>query len=268
MKLIRGNAGSPNTVSDKTVNLVIDQGNTICKIAVFDKSGALICSETINVLTREYIAELLAKHSSITSAIYSSVGPAESRATDWLSNLVSEVMELHSDTPVPLGIEYDRRTLGSDRLAVVVGARQRLIDPKTSALVIDAGTAITYERLNSLGVYIGGNIAPGVFLRLRGLHQFTSRLPLINDLPEELLPMDNFGRNTTEAMLQGVLTGLTYEIEGYIARIRKQDSDATVFLTGGDANLVFNRLQEDVILAPDLVLEGLNHILEYNKKVC
>lgn len=254
--------------SNRTVNLVIDQGNTICKVAVFNIDGSLMYSETVEYLTRDYIARLLSEYQGITSAIYSSVGPCEDRATGWLGDLVSNVMELKPTTLVPLELVYDRRTLGSDRLAAAVGAKMRLLGQSVPALVIDAGTAITYESLDGMGVYRGGNIAPGVFLRLKALHQFTSRLPLIESLPECLLSNDDFGHSTTEAMLQGVLTGLNYEIEGYIEHLRRTNGRGVVFLTGGDAELIASRLKSSVVIALDLVLEGLNHILEYNKTIC
>lgn len=246
------------------MNLVIDQGNTVCKIAVFDDEQRLIASQTVQSLTLDGARGWLECYP-IDSIIYSSVGPREDEALQGLRSARPDMLALDADTPVPLRLDYARRTLGSDRLAAVVGASLRLAGAGREALVIDAGTAITYEWIDAVGVYRGGNISPGAYLRLRGLHHFTSRLPLITDLPEVGEEGGRFGRNTEEAMTEGVLSGLMYEVEGYIRTLRARDPEALVLLTGGDAELIAARVSEPLVLAPDLVLEGLNHILEYNK---
>lgn len=246
------------------MNLVIDQGNTICKIAAFDKAGQLVTSQTVDSLTTDTVKEWLGRYAP-SAVIYSSVGPREDDALTLLRAERPDLVELCATTPVPLPLDYDRRTLGSDRLAAAVGASLRLGDSEREALIIDAGTAITYEWMDSRGVYRGGNISPGVYMRLRGLHHFTSRLPLITELPPRGGQDVLFGRNTHEAMAGGVLTGLVYEIEGYIRSLRERDTAALVLLTGGDAELLASMVREPLELAPDLVLEGLNHILVYNK---
>lgn len=246
------------------MNLVIDQGNTVCKVAVFDDDQQLIAAQTLQSLTIDGARGWLERYP-IQAVIYSSVGP---RADETLAALRAErpdLIELTADTPVPLRLDYARGTLGSDRLAAAVGATLRLGLSGREALVIDAGTAITYEWVDAEGVYRGGNISPGAYLRLKGLHHFTSRLPLITELSIGGEGV-SIGRNTQEAITEGVLSGLMYEVEGYIRQLRERDPEALVLLTGGDAELLAARVREPLVLAPNLVLEGLNHILEYNKQ--
>lgn len=245
------------------MNLVIDQGNTVCKIAVFDDEGRLEVAQTVECLTTDTVKAWLKRYVA-SAVIYSSVGPCDDDALTLLRAERPDLVELCATTPVPLSLDYDRRTLGSDRLAAAVGASLRLGDSKREALIIDAGTAITYEWIDAEGIYRGGNISPGAYLRLRGLHHFTSRLPLISELYPETMDV-TFGCNTEEAMMVGVLSGLVHEVEGYIRSLRGRTPEALVLLTGGDAELIVSRVREPLVFAPDLVLEGLNYILEYNK---
>lgn len=108
----------------------------------------------------------------------------------------------------------------------------------------------------------GGNISPGLYTRLKALNHFTSRLPLIQEITP---PVRDFGQTTSEAITAGVLRGVIYEIKGYIDEAKAADPNVKVYVTGGDAHLIEQYLPEGVCVEPDLVLYGLNKILEYNR---
>lgn len=178
-----------------------------------------------------------------------------------MAEYIRHLWVVDKQTPVPISVAYDRTTLGSDRLAAVVGAEY--LSPGCELLVIDAGTAITYERVSADGLYLGGNISPGLHVRLKSLHGFTSRLPLLDDMDYTL----GYGLDTISAMQHGVALGVVYEIEGYINSLRRDYPQLKVYLTGGDADQLAAVVEmTGVELSHDLVLLGLNRILEYNKQ--
>ncbi len=162
-------------------------------------------------------------------------------------------------TPLPLANAYQTpHTLGTDRMAAAVGAWSEA--PGHNILIIDAGTCVTYDIVSAAGIYEGGNIAPGLRMRLQAMHEFTQRLPLV-DIP---LRLPWLGRNTTEALQAGGVGGMLLEMGGMITRYRRRLENLKVFLTGGDANFFGNHLKRRIFVSPELVLKGLNQILLYN----
>lgn len=163
-------------------------------------------------------------------------------------------------TPLPIQNKYSTpSTLGTDRLASVVGAYFHDSNKLCPALCIDCGTAITYDFITADGQYLGGNISPGVSMRLRSLHEFTSRLPLV-DKDGEIPPI---GNSTETAIRSGVITGVRHEIIGYIDTYKVKYPDLNVFFTGGDAiNFVYPS-KKCTFVDDFLVLKGLHIILEH-----
>ena len=142
-------------------------------------------------------------------------------------------------------------TLGVDRLAAVLGARS--LQPEGHLLVVDAGTCITFDVLLADGRYIGGNISPGLSMRLAAMHAYTARLPLVDAQGE--LPL--LGLDTPTALRSGVLRGIAYEIEGYVRRLREEYGTISTFLTGGN-RLDFPVSAESCTFADEyLVARGL-----------
>nr|MCU0355429.1 type III pantothenate kinase [Cytophagales bacterium] len=166
--------------------------------------------------------------------------------------------------PLPFANRYQTpRTLGTDRLAGVAGAQA--LFPGQSCLVVDAGTCLKFEWLENGSDYWGGSISPGLRMRFQAMHQFTSRLPLLE--PAADVPLT--GGSTAEAMQSGVLHGMTAEIEGIVAQYRIHHPDFRVLLTGGDApffekRLFETRLKTPIFAVSELVATGLNHILNFN----
>lgn len=239
------------------MNLCIDRGNTTTKIAIFD-GNAMVKSMVLEPEAEDFMK--IIKQYSIQRCILSDVRGTPVNQLDDMMQTVDFFMELNHKVKVPVKVEYDTpETLGKDRLAAVVGAFQEF--PGRDALVIDAGTAITYDFISEEGVYPGGNIAPGLDMRAKALHAFTGKLPFV--LPDETTT-DFPGRNTLHAIQSGVLYGLVHEIDGYIDMLMLKYPNLSVFLTGGSAEILENRLKNRIFARKNLVLTGLNQILEYN----
>jgi type III pantothenate kinase len=167
---------------------------------------------------------------------------------------------LSHNSKLPFRNEYQTpETLGSDRIAAIAGAYFHF--PGKKVLVIDAGSAITYDFLAGKA-YKGGNISPGISMRFKALHKFTSKLPLASTTVKFYSP----GRNTIEAITAGVINGIVYEINEYIRTFEKKHSEIVVVLTGGDSGYLKDRLNYKVNYMPDIVIDGLNYILECNAK--
>ena len=165
-----------------------------------------------------------------------------------------------SELPIKRGYATPE-TLGLDRIAAVVGAVMQC--PDKAVLIVDAGTCVTYDLLTADGTFAGGNIAPGIRLRLRAMHEHTGKLPLIDDAGET----PEIGFSTETAMRAGAVLGVAYEIEGYIARLNKVYPDLFVFLTGGDALKLAAKIKSRIFVDENLVLTGLNRILQENAKI-
>jgi type III pantothenate kinase len=163
------------------------------------------------------------------------------------------------NTSLPIINKYRTpETLGKDRLAGVVGAQHLL--PACDILVIDAGTAITYDFITSSGEFIGGSISPGIAMRYKALNTYTDRLPLLNYYDNAKL----IGDDTSTSIFSGVLNGAVAEMEGIIQQYREVYPGIKIILTGGDHNYFDKRLKIKTFAAPNLVLEGLNLILDFN----
>lgn len=241
------------------MNLIIDIGNTVAKIAVYDKDTQLEYLRGSNH-SLDFMKILCNKYK-IEKCIIASVITLSNTIRRQLANIEFPVLELSYKTPVPIDNKYKSpETLGMDRLAAVVGANY--IKPGHNILVIDAGTALTYEFIDANGVYWGGNISPGIYTRFRALNACCDKLPLIDkggDMPD-------MGFNTETAIRAGVIKGVEFEIQGYISMMQKKYPDLLVFLTGGD-NFSFDTNLKSIIFADRfLVLKGLNRILNYNVK--
>ncbi|MCZ4242936.1 type III pantothenate kinase [Pedobacter punctiformis] len=239
--------------------LSIDIGNSAAKIAVF-AGKEIIYNQRIDKLSVNDLAVLIEKFSpekSIISTVREEISELETflqQHTQYtrFSTLLTNGVQNKYKTPV---------TLGLDRWAVVLAANG--LFPNTASLVIDAGTCITYELLNSAKEYYGGSISPGINMRFKAMHTFTRRLPLVSWDTEAVIPD---GNDTQSAILNGVLQGIINEIEGFIALNNKKESTLRVILTGGDANFLYKQLQNSIfapqiITDPFLVLKGLNEAI-------
>jgi type III pantothenate kinase len=195
----------------------------------------------------------------IKNAIVSSVKGYPIPGSARLKRYLNQYIELDPYTPLPIKNSYRTPdSLGKDRLAAVIGGNS--IFPGSNILIIDAGTAITYDFIKADGTYIGGNISPGLKMRFQALHQYTNQLPLLKrEANFELL-----GRDTHEAIVSGVQNGIVFELNQYIAALSNQNQNLHIILTGGDSKFFDNKLKYPIFVEPNLVLLGLNKILKYN----
>ena len=240
------------------MNLTIDIGNSATKTGLFDNND-LIMSNNYKVLTDALLMDLYQKYS-FRNVILSSVSNSRLQINK-LNLALDNYIELNYNTPLPVENLYKTpETLGNDRIAAVVGANN--IFPDNNVLVIDTGTAITYDIITDDGEYLGGNISPGLNMRFRALNDYTSNLPLYagrSEFPE-------FGNTTESAIISGVQKGVIYEIESYIEKTGKLFKNLKVLMTGGDINFFDKMSKKTIFVEPNLVLIGLNNILEYNVK--
>ena len=239
------------------MNLIVEQGNTLLKTAVFDGNRMVNYSQQADS-DPSCIRELYERYQP-DKGIMSSVTGDNKKLTKTLKTKLSYFLWLDETVPVPVSIEYRTvNTLGKDRLASVVGANY--LHPAQHLLVIDAGTAITYELLEASGIYKGGNISPGLTTRFRSLNRFTRQLPLM----KEQANVPFIGTDTESAIMAGVVNGIVFEMDGYINALKTKYNDIFVYLTGGHAFYFEKRLKNHIFAEPNLVLIGLNRILEYN----
>ncbi|MBO7239177.1 MAG: type III pantothenate kinase [Bacteroidaceae bacterium] len=242
------------------MNLIIDIGNNSAKFFLF-KGEQIILHTRKNNSSFEIMDEWSRLYD-IEKAIVSSVieeGPELSSA---ISKLQCPVVRFNNSMQLPLEINYRTPdTLGSDRVAAAVGAWNEA--PGRNILVIDAGTAITVDFISKDGKYNGGNIAPGIKMRLRALHEFTNRLPIVDKEGE----IPSIGYDTETAIRSGVINGICHEIDGYINEFKQKFCDVLVFLTGGDEKPLKNRIKNCIFADKYLVAKGLNRILrDYDNK--
>jgi type III pantothenate kinase len=243
-------------------NLVIDIGNTRTKIAVFELDELLHTSQYQHI-DSSIINGWLSDHT-IGRAIISSV---KKNNEDWQESLSATTPVCYFNASMTGNItnKYETpETLGLDRLAAAIGAYNSF--PGIDNLIIDAGTCITYDFIDSTGNYFGGSISPGLNMRYKALNYYTAALPLID--ADECFD-DMYGKDTPASMRSGVQNGIKFELTGFIGSYKKAGSDMNVILTGGDS-IFFDTLLKNSIFAPCvkidpyLVLKGLNAVIQNN----
>ena len=236
--------------------LIIDFGNTFAKIAVFQRDKVIRLQTTDRVNTQ--LLQDLKNSFHLEHAIISSVTTIPDEVINYLQSQFL-LIQLNHNTAVPIDNLYQTpETLGNDRLAAVVAATA--LHPGKNCLVIDAGTCITYDIIDKDKNYFGGSISPGIALRFRALNTFTKRLPLVTHRNFEGLT----GATTEESIQSGVLNGITLEIDGIIGQYSTSYPGLKILITGGDMNFFAKNLKSNIFAVPNLVLIGLNKILEFN----
>lgn len=237
--------------------LAIDIGNTRIKLALF-KNEKLFQKVIWDSWSVAKIEEFAYNHL-VKKIILSSVKTVPEDILNFLTQNF-DFLQLTAETPLPIYNKYQTpKTLGKDRLAAVVGAYRFF--PKQNCLVIDAGTCITYDLLTAEKNYLGGNIAPGIGLRMRAMHEFTAKLPLIERGEQDQI----WGISTETALRNGGQYGAAYEMQGFIDACEAEFGRMQVILTGGDADFFGKALKTKIFVRPNLVLWGLLEILNYNR---
>lgn len=241
------------------MNIAVDIGNSFSRIGLFNGILKKEVFRVENNSVSNHIKKLFKECPGPCGLVLSSVRDSEN-----LARLLAELPKrdpliVSASVSLPFTVGYQSpETLGSDRIAAIAGAYNKF--PGSNVLVIDAGTAITYDILQYDGFWPGGSISPGLTTRYRALKMFTGNLPLV----ERRATWEITGNDTVSAIRSGVQSGLIFEINEYIRNFKIVYKELSVVVTGGDGSFVAGNLSHEVTDSPDLVLEGLNHILNYN----
>lgn len=212
-------------------------------------------------LTVNHVQLLKDEHPQISKVILSSVKPKDDELVRFLSENFEYFLELDNQTELPIGNLYETpETLGKDRLAAAVGANE--LFPDRNLLIIDAGTAITFDLVSEKNQFIGGNISPGLEMRFKALNQFTGKLPLVSYSNE----FQSIGTNTIDAIRAGVQNGILFEIAQTIDLFNRNYQNLQIIMTGGDSIFFDKKLNYSIFVHFNLTLIGLNRILEHNAK--
>jgi len=241
------------------MNLIVDVGNTLFKLAVFEADRILhkkVCNKFDFLAVLDQVSE---NFPALSKCIVSSVGNFTESQLSKLEAL-SPVTILTHETSVPFTNLYRTpQSLGVDRIALVSSAAIQY--QSQNVLIIDAGSCITYDFINDANEYLGGAISPGLAMRYKALNDFTAKLPLLEaDYPKDLI-----GDTTITSMHSGVVLGISNEIDGFISSYKSNYTDLTIILTGGDAHFLRDSLKSHIFANSNFLLEGLNYILEHNK---
>jgi type III pantothenate kinase len=241
-----------------SINLCIDWGNTNIKAAIFDNDvlqKQYVFSEEAAL---EQVSTIMNTHKPV-KAILCAVVHHTDELVHLVKSKISSFINLDGYTRLPINNAYlSQDTLGADRVALVCGAH--LAFPDKNNLVVSLGSCITYNLMQKNKTFRGGAISPGLRMRLKAMHTFTDKLPEVG-LDGELLLL---GYDTPSCMLSGSVYGMACEIDGMIAEYGKQYPDFNAILTGGDAPFFAGKIKSKIFADPDLLLKGLNLILNYN----
>lgn len=236
------------------LNLVIDIGNTFAKAGLFSGDRQL---HYFDQLSDRNILKLV-RQEKPHEVLISSVRKGTQRLLKQIS-VYAHVSRLTHKTSLPFRNLYETpQTLGTDRIAGVAGAF--FLFPNQPCLIIDAGTCITYDFLDAEGNYQGGSISPGLEMRFKALHKFTSKLPKIAFNKN----YDLTGKTTKKAILSGVIEGTVAEINGIIQKYEQFSANLRIIINGGDTIFFETKIKGHIFAVQNLVMVGLNQIIKFN----
>lgn len=246
--------------------IVFDVGNTETTIGVFDgkklrahwriTTGVARTADEYGVLLTELVrsADIATKSldgASIGSVVPGVTGALAEACERWLEAPVTQI-DGRSRLPITLDVE-EPLTVGADRIINTLAASRMY---ETDCIVVDIGTATTYDCITAAGVFLGGVIAPGVTTSAETLVRRTSKLPATELVP----PARTIGRRTEECIRAGVMLGAADSIDGLVRRIKREWPTRTtpkVIATGGLAEVLTRLCTEIEVVEPYLTLHGL-----------
>lgn len=248
--------------------LTADIGNTSITLGLFDNDALveeyrLASDKDLSLEEYEVLLKSLFKEYKVNGCIISSVVEELTKkfkkAVDNVFKLDSLVLTTKINTGVKICLDNPKEA-GADRIANAAGAYVLYNYP---VIVIDFGTATTFDIVNGKGEFVGGIIAPGVNLQVKALNKFTSKLPRIEITPSSAA----IGHNTNDAILSGILRGTAAMIDGLVEQCEKElGQKAVIVATGGYSGLISTYLKRQfVFINPTLTLEGLRYLYQINK---
>jgi type III pantothenate kinase len=243
-------------IINMSITLCFDFGNTRKKVAVFQKAEieeVLVLKddseESINALIRKYQP----RKSILSSVIDHNQAIEEVLVAATKFHKLDHLTKLAFTTPVG-----KPETIGADRLALAAAAVH--FYPTKNNLVIGMGSCVTYNFINKYHELVGGAISPGMEMRLKAMHQFTAKLPLVK--ADSNVPL--IGYDTDTNILTGVVLGMAKEMDGFIDSYKEKFRNFNVLLTGGDLVHLASHLKNKIFADPDLIFKGLYAISEVN----
>lgn len=239
-----------------SITLCFDFGNTRKKVAVFKKKQietVLVLEEDSTAAINELIGKYKPTKSILSSVIDHNVAIEEVLAAATQFHKLSHLTQVAFTTPVG-----KPESIGADRLALCAAAVKYY--PTKNNLVIGMGSCVTYNFINKYHEFVGGAISPGLEMRLKAMHQFTAKLPLVK--ADSNVPL--IGYDTTTNLLSGAVLGLAREMDGFIDDYRQKFRNFNVLLTGGDLVHLASHLKNKIFADPDLIFKGLYAISEVN----
>ena len=238
------------------MKLTIDIGNTKAKIALFEGKKILF-NECVKCLDLKTVQKFVG-NKQVAATIISSVKQPDASVIK-ISRYYNATF-LNEHTNIPLSLNYKNPSLlGNDRLAAAVGAY--FLFKEKDVIIIDSGTCLTIDLLAKNGKFIGGRISPGIDMRYNSMYNFTEKLPLVTK--NKIVP--KIGNDTNTSILSGVQKGILAEIESAVLAYRDIKPSAIILLTGGDYLYFEKELKSSIFVNPNLVLIGLNEILDFNE---
>ncbi len=248
--------------------LTADIGNTSITLGLFDDDALieeyrLAADKDLSLEEYEVLLKSLFRNYNVDGCIISSVVEELTKkfktSVDNVFKIDSMILSTDINTGIKIALDNPKEA-GADRIANAVGA---YVLYKHPVIVVDLGTATTFDVVDSNGDFIGGIITLGVTSQLKALNKFTSKLPRI----EVSLSNNAIGHNTNDAILSGVLRGTASMIDGLIEQCEKElGSKVIVVATGGYSGLISNYLKRPFdFINPTLTLEGLRYLYQINK---
>jgi type III pantothenate kinase len=255
--------------------LVVDVGNTQTHFGVFRPSEDTVVQHwrfaTVRDSTRDELGAALSNllglrgmgFGDVTSSIVSSTVPQLSEQWTQMagSYLGHEMLVVGPTIRTGMPIRIDNpREVGADRLVNAVAAYDRV---RSTCVVVDFGTAITYDAVSAAGEYLGGIITPGAEISIDALYERAAKLPKV-ELAE---PRALIGKSTVDAIRSGIVYGFAGQVEGIVRRLRAElGAETTVIATGGLAGLLTPFIRETIDEVDDLLtLKGLRLIWRINQ---
>jgi type III pantothenate kinase len=242
------------------MNVIIDRGNTSTRLYLYRGNNLENSISTPD--DQHHIRETIDSFLTVEEKCNILVSDVAENTLDWERIIPQQhhiIMMSHLLT-LPVSLNYKTpETLGHDRIANAAGAWA--LNPGCSSLVVDAGTCIKYDLVDTDGSYQGGAISPGLLMRFKALNKFTGHLPVISPSNEKV---ELTGNSTNDSILSGVQNGIGFEINEFISRYKEKHHGIKVYLTGGDHKYFASILKSPIFVAPELTSRGLNEILKLN----
>ncbi len=239
-----------------TKTICFDFGNTRLKAAVFENENfaeEIVLSNDETITIKNLLAAHQPQKTILSSVIEHNAEIEDLLAAKTIFHKLSHLTKANFTTPVG-----KPETIGADRLALCAAAVH--FYPQKNNLVVALGSCITYNFINQYNEFIGGSISPGMEMRFKAMQVFTAKLPLVQK--DWNFPL--IGYDTKTNLQSGVIAGITYEIDGFIAEYALKYGNFNVVLTGGDTSYFAGQLKNKIFADPYFLFKGLYALSETN----